>query len=328
MRRACLLSLVLSLGIATEARAGDDVSEAREQFRRGAELAKDAQWSAALAAFERSSKLRSHPWTTYNMAVCERALGHYVRARRTFDRALAERGPGSDLPESTVLDIERFTAEIDRLTATLDLTIDPPDARVAVDGQPLEAAGTDGGVPLVFAGTLPPGPGRALPAPRVRLVVDPGHHVFVLGREGFGDAVHTESVRPGERRAVSLSIERLPATIRIDSNVTRAVVTVDSLDVGVAPVTLRRPAGAYRVVVRKPGFLPYETQAVVSPGQRADLVATLREERPSVFSRWWFWTAAGVVVTGAAITTYAVTRPEPGRPPVDGGGLGWVVRAP
>jgi hypothetical protein len=74
--------------------------------------------------------------------------------------------------------------------------------------------------------------------------------------------------------------------------------------------------------------LPYETTADIAPRQRADLVATLREERPSLLSRWWFWTAAAAVVTGAAVTTYAVTRPEPQRPPLDGGGLGWTVPAP
>lgn len=42
--------------------------------------------------------------------------------------------------------------------------------------------------------------------------------------------------------------------------------------------------------------------------------------------RWWFWT--GVVVAGAAITTYALTRPDPERPAVNGGGLGGAVRSP
>ena len=299
--------LVATIATVTTTARADDVADAREQFKKGAELAKDAQWGAALAAYERSAKLRPHPWTTYNIGVCERALGQYVRARRTFERALEQRTSDADLPASTVEDVKRFVAEIDRLIGAIDLAVEPADARIAVDGQAYDGETKNGAV---------------------HLVLDPGRHVIVLSREGFSDAVHAEDVRPGDRRSVKLALDRLPATLAVRASKPDAVVAVDGLDVGVAPVDLRRPAGTHHVVVRKSGFVPYETDAVVRPGQRAELVAALKEEKPSLLSRWWFWTAAGVVVTGAAITTYALTRPDPERPPLDGGGLGWTVRAP
>jgi hypothetical protein len=304
-RTSSTLALAALL-VATTTRA-DDVSEARDQFKKGAELAKDAQWGAALAAYERSSKLRPHPWTTYNIGVCERALGQYVRARKTFEKALEQRTSDADLPSATVDDVKRFLGEIDRLVGSLDVAVEPSDARIAVDGQPFEGEAK--------AGTA-------------HLVLDPGRHVIVLSREGFSDAVHAEDVRPGDKRAIKLSLDRLPATLAVRASKPDAVVSVDGLDVGVAPVDLLRPAGTHHVIVRRSGFVPYETDAVVRPGQRAELVAALKEEKPSVLSRWWFWTAAGVLVTGAAITTYALTRPDPERPPLDGGGLGWTVRAP
>jgi hypothetical protein len=323
---ACALA-----SLATDARADDPANEAREAFRKGAELAKDAQWSAALASFERSARLRPHPGTTYNIGICERALGQYVRARRTFARALDQRASGEgELPEPTVTEIQKLRTEIDGLVGSLDVTLVPADARVAVDGQPLEASGpaSGTGIPIVLAGTLPPGPGKTAPAATFRVVLDPGHHVFVISRDGFGDAVHAEDVRPRDAREVRLVLDRLPATIAIKASQPGAVVELDALDVGVAPVMLQRPAGRHRVVVRKPGFLTYETTTELAAGQRAELVATLREEKPTLLSRWWFWTAAAVVVSGAAVTTYAVTRPDPERPPLDGGGLGWTVRAP
>ena len=324
--RCSLVCAFAFLAIAAPAR-GDDVQDARDLFRKGSDLARDTQWGAALAAFEQSAKLRPHPQTTYNIGVCERALGQYVRARRTFTRAIEQRGKEGELPDSAAADIEKFQEEIAKLVATLDISLAPADARVAVDGQPLEPAGKEGEMPVVLAGTAT-GAARAAPASTFRVVLDPGHHVFVLSREGFSDAVHAEDVRPGDKRAITLALDRLPATLHVSADKSSAIVMVDDLDVGVAPVTVLRPAGKHRVVVRKPGFLAYETEATVSPGQRADLVATLREEKPSLLSRWWFWTAAGVVVAGAAITTYALTRPDPERPPLDGGGLGWTVRAP
>jgi hypothetical protein len=159
-------------------------------------------------------------------------------------------------------------------------------------------------------------------------VLDPGAHVFVITREGFTDAVHTETVRPGEKRALELVVERLPAALNVQADRDNAVVTVNRLDVGLAPVRLERPAGNYHVVVRRSGFVPYEVDAFLKPGQKTDIRATLKEEKPSLLSRWWFWTAAGVVVVGAATTTYLLTRPAPERPALDGGGLGWTAKAP
>ncbi len=318
---AFLIGIAIAL-TAAPARA-DDVEAARDAFRQGATLAKDTQWGAALAAFERSNKLRPSAGTTYNIAVCERALGQYVRARKSFQRALDER-KGDELSESTIADIKRFTSEIDGLVATIDVSLTPVDAAIAVDGQPLEvASGT-----TLLAGTMPAGPGKPPPAGRFKVIADPGAHVFVVAREGFADAVKTITVRPGEKTKLDLTVERLPATLLVSADKKDAVVTVDALDVGVAPVELSRPAGKHHVVVRSSGFVPYEIDASLLPGQKTELRAKLEPEKESILKRWWFWTGLGVVVAGAAITTYAVTRPDPERPPVDGGGLGWAARAP
>src|SRR4051794_23601762 len=80
---ACAAALVIS--IATPAHA-EPREEAREQFAAGAELVKAAKWSEALTSFERSFALVPHPVTLFNVGACERALGSYARARRTFLR--------------------------------------------------------------------------------------------------------------------------------------------------------------------------------------------------------------------------------------------------
>ena len=80
--------------------------------------------------------------------------------------------------------------------------------------------------------------------------------------------------------------------------------------------------------MKKNGFLPFETSASADPGQNVNVTATLRADKPTLTQRWWFWTGVGVLVVGAATTTYFLTRPDPERPAVDGGGLHWAVRAP
>jgi hypothetical protein len=250
-----------------------------------------------------------------------------VRARRAISRARDERTPEADLPESTVADTKRFLTEIDQLVASIDVTLDPPDAAISVDGAPLEAI-TGGSLPTLVAGTLGAGVGKAPPAASFRLVLDPGPHTVLIQREGFTTAVHTELARPGEKRAIRLVVDRIPATLAVTANEANAVVSVDDLDVGVAPVVLARPAGAHRVLVRKPGFDPYTLDATVTAGQRLDVSASLKQHKPSVATRWWFWTSIATVVAGAVVTTYVLTRPSPQRPPVDGGGLGWAVKVP
>jgi hypothetical protein len=67
---------------------------------------------------------------------------------------------------------------------------------------------------------------------------------------------------------------------------------------------------------------------VLEPGGRVELSAPLAPEKTPITKTWWFWTLAGGVVALATVTTYFVTRPEPERPDANGGGLGWVLRAP
>ena len=82
----------------------DATLRARELYTQGIALVNAAQWGEALAKFEESSSLRSHPVTTYNVAVCERALGRYTRARITFANALAEASEATPLPASMAKD--------------------------------------------------------------------------------------------------------------------------------------------------------------------------------------------------------------------------------
>jgi PEGA domain len=336
-RRAAVVAIVVAFfafAIPPAARADDDPKVAREEFVRGAQLVKDADWAGALAAFETSARLKTHPVTTYNIGACLRAMGQYTRARKSFAAALEESGktPGLDLSPGLAEETRRYVADLDKLLATLDLTITPDEALIAIDGRPLEPAGaalsaTRGGTTLM-AGTLAMGPPKAAPKGRFRVVVDPGTHVITISRPGFADAVDKQTLGPGATLERKLELDRLPAQIRVTSNLVGAQVLVNEADVGLTPLEISRPAGKYHVVVKKPGFLVFDTSTNADPGQNLNVTATLREDKPALTQRWWFWTGVGVVVVGAAVTTYALTRPDPERPALNGGGLGWSARSP
>src|SRR5688572_6027070 len=74
---------------APPATADDPKTErARELYKQGVEHVKRERWAEALAAFEASRIERPHATTTFNIALCERALGQYTRARATLSDAL------------------------------------------------------------------------------------------------------------------------------------------------------------------------------------------------------------------------------------------------
>lgn len=303
---AFLFTLLLAnLASAEEA----NVTHARAEFVRGGAFVREAQWAEALAAFEESARLKPHPVTTYNIGACHRAMGQYTRARKYFVASLAENqaGGGTDLSPTLAGEIKTYVDELDKLLANVDFTVTPAGAQIAIDGRPLEAKSSGS---------------------TFHVQLDPGAHLIVFSRLGFADAVRKETFAPGAATALKIDLDRLPATLHVDSNREGAVVTINDTDVGMAPVEVPRPAGRYHVAVKKRGFLSYEVDAVAQPGQRVELTAPLKEDRPALTQKWWFWTVAGVIVAGAAVTTYALTRPAPERPLPNGGGLGWTVKAP
>ncbi len=274
------------------------VIEARRQFVRGAAFVKSAQWTEALEAFEQSSRLRPHPITTYNIAACERALGRYAAARGHFQTAL-DAEPRGELPESIRSEIKVYLAEIERLLVHVELKVEPAGTEVTLNGRPSRASGT--------------------------LVLDPGTHIFSLSRKGYSNAFVTKTFKPGTREVLALNLDRLPAQLRVSSNEKEAVVKINRLDVGYAPVVVERPAGSYLVRVEKPGFVSYESLVGVNAGEAATIKAKLSPT--PITQRWWFWSLTGLVVSGAVVGTYYATRsePTPQRPAPDGGGLGWTI---
>lgn len=314
--------------VPAQADESPEVVQAREEFVEATELAHQSQWAEALASFERSARHRPHAVTAYNIAFCQRALGAYTVARDAFAKALQEdqAAGGVQLPEMLRADAKGYLAEIDALLASANVSLSPAEATVAVDGRPLESREGSSERVLV-AGVRAPGPGEAAPGSSFRVLLNPGLHVFTFNRQGFEAAIDRRTLLAGLSIDLHYELDRLPATLHIASNQEGAIVTVGEADVGAAPVDVSRPAGSYEVVVKKRGFKPFEVQVVVQPGQDLDVRAPLSEDRPALTQRWWFWSAVGVVVAGAVVTTYALTQstPAPVQPPLQQGGL-WTVR--
>jgi hypothetical protein len=310
---------------AYEAPVDAATEEAKLHFQRGTQWVKEQRWAEALDAFEKAAALRPHAVTTYNVGYCLRALGLYARARVVLGRALAE-NQAAALPEELVERVRGYLREIESLLARYDVTLEPPDAAVMVDGRPL--AREPGAAPVFVAGIAPPGAGAPVGERRFELVVEPGAHVVHVQRKGFSPAVVKLDVQAGARKPLSLAVDKLPARLRVRSTPAGAAVRVNGRDAGLTPLVIERPGGRYDLVFSLEGHDDHAARVALEPGQVAEVDAPLAPTETPIVARWWFWAAAGAVVAGAVVTTYFLTRPEPEPAPYSGGGLGWVVAIP
>lgn len=324
------LFVCVALGASTTAHADDDsVTQARDQFLRGAALVKNAQWAEALTEFEHSAATRPHAVTTYNIGACQRALGRYTLARETFLHARAQNdaAQGAELPQGVVTEMKGYLDEIERLLVDVTLTLEPGGASIAVDGRPLGPSTASASV--LVAGIRTPGPPEPAPGPTFHVLLDPGAHVFTLTRKGFSDSVVNKTFSPGTSIPLRLALDKLPATFHIGSDPGGAAASIEGVDVGATPLELSRPAGDYLVRVKKSGFVAYESRVSAQAGESVNVFAKLPVDKPPITARWWFWTGLGVLVVGGALAAYfiaAATTAE--RPALNGGGLGWTVPVP
>jgi hypothetical protein len=179
-----------------------EVQDARDAYKLGISLIKQGQWSDALAAFERSARLKPAAVTAFNIGYCERALGRFTRARKSFSQAL---GAG-ELPADKAVEARGYLAEIESRLVRALTTLSPAGASVAVDGRPLDAAIGDAAHAELVAGTRDPGPPEVVGAPSFTVVLDPGTHVFVVSAPGHPDVVLTRELAPGATATLALAL--------------------------------------------------------------------------------------------------------------------------
>jgi hypothetical protein len=192
----------------SSAEASPQTDQARDAFSLGTALANQGQWPEALNAFNRSSKLRPHPVTTYNLAYCERALGHYTRAYKLFRRTLVEHeaAAGGTLPDDLLALTKGYLPEVEQRLARATVQMESPIAALSVDGTPLEALSGPGEPTLVLIAGTREDRGSEIPAAAsFDVLLDPGTHLFLVSSPGAPDKMVSEAFAAGVVRRLRLS---------------------------------------------------------------------------------------------------------------------------
>jgi hypothetical protein len=284
----------------------------------GASLAREGDWPEALAAFTQSSELHPHPVTTYNMAYCERALGHYTRAYKLFRKTLTEHAEAKlgTLPDDLFALSNAYLAEIEQRLARVPVRVTSPAVGITVDGRPLEILSAPGDPRLVLvAGTRDDRTAEAPRQPSFDLLVDPGRHVFVLSQPGAADEVRSATFEAGRSAELVLGLQ--PTQVAVSTADAHAVVDTGMNNDGAGSTWMwisYGVGGAGLVVGSIFGALALDKASYLSgkcpsggecnPRYQGDIDAGNRD---AMIANIGF----GVAVAGAGVGTYLLlTRPH------------------
>lgn len=278
-------------------------TQAREHFYDASVLYEQGNLEGAIVEFEASYALEPLPVVHFNLAQCLKGLYRYAEAAAQYERYLAD---SDSVPADRRAAVRATIAELRSLIAPITLAIEPAGAEVRVDGRAV--------------GTAPLSAPLELAAGRRVLEVALDGHVSVR------DEIAVVARRPRTIR-VRLARQETAGTLRVRSMPLHALVRIDGLEVGEAPVERRVTAGGHVIEADADGFELYRTAIQIREQQTLDLLATLeREHSPGITSRWWFW--AGISgVTAFAAVLLIVLWPTQRLDPVEGNVAPGIVTA-
>lgn len=194
-------------GLAAQETAGlEQVAAARDSFALGSTLARHGQWVDALVAFERSHRLHPHATTLFNIGFCERALGRFTRARKSFRAALtAGIADRQGLAPDVATEARGYLEEIERRIVRATVVIRQPSLRLTINGRPLEAETLQPqGRTFFVAGTRDAGPPETAPVAVFELLLDPGEQSIVISNNST-DHVITRQFGAGSTPRIELA---------------------------------------------------------------------------------------------------------------------------
>ncbi len=181
----------------------DATDQARRHFRNGVKLYQDTNYAGALAEFEAAYNFKPGPSSLQNMALCQKAMFRYGEAADTV-RLLLERH-AEELSADEQKAMRAAIEELEGLVGSLVVRVQPPHARVALDGQPI----------------APEQQGK-------RLRANVGEHNLVAEAPGYARVSRTLRVASGQQDIpVELALEPNMGFLEVVVDDPRGVIALD-----------------------------------------------------------------------------------------------------
>jgi hypothetical protein len=272
-------------------------SAADDAKRQGDDAMVALRYEEALGHYRRAYEASKNPAILYNMGRAYEGLGDFPKALDALEE-FADKAP-ADL-KARVPKLGELLADVRNRVSTLVVSS-------AVDGAEIRLGER-------VVGKTKPG--------QVVLRVNAGNQHLTIAREGYFPFEKDVALAGGRVETVDavLASRTESAVLRVTSPVTGAAVAIDGRSVGVVPAESLVAPGSHKILLRRDGYDPTDTNVVVAAGEKksVDLPMTARE---TITQKWWFWTAIGVVVVAGGVVTYiaATTEREADKGTIDPG---------
>jgi PEGA domain len=242
VRVLAILIVVVALSHASHA---DDLADARAEFAAGQQADKDQDYQEAINHYQIANKLKTHPFTIYNIAVDFERLNQLREAARWYQDYLDHAPPSPERDK-----VARELPGLRTRPSNVVIRSLPPGARVRIDNK--------------NAGTTP-----------LNIVLPGGAHHIVADRDADHDE-RDQTLEYGEPADVMFTFHGTPGTLYVYGVPAGAQVAIDNLPSGVLPATLQVEAGPHTVRVTAEGYAPYEAGVTVSPNQTTQVEARMQ----------------------------------------------------
>lgn len=226
--------------------------EARNHFKLGIKLYRDANYGGALAEFEASYRSKPSPGPLQNIALCQKAMFRYGEAADSL-RLLRARH-ASELSENELRAVELTITELDALVGTIRVRVTPDSARVLLDGKPLN------------------------PAERaVSLRVNVGEHHVSAEADGYAPGARTFRVAGGQKDvSAEIALTPIAGFVAIRAGDPRAVIAIDGKPLARGsyggPIS---PNEQHFVQIYRAGYETFETYVSAAVGETTTVTGTL-----------------------------------------------------
>lgn len=277
-RRTTIIAVLLSTWMLGTTAFADDAADIK---KRGDDAMESGRPADALAAYNEAYAISKDPALLYNKGRALQALTEYPQALSELE-AFDKQAP-ADL-KARVPGLPKMIAELRARVTTLTIACDVDGARVRFRDR------TIGRCPVLEPVVVNAGKGT------LEVTADqymPWQRDVDL--PGGGTATYD----------VHLLSKNTTGVLVVKSSTPSAEVTIDGKVSGTAPVETSLSAGTHTVELRRDGYKPAKTSAVVGAGEKKEIDVTLESE-PGLLGRWWFWAGVGAVVAGGVAVVIAL----------------------
>lgn len=266
----CLLSFVMS---AAAQQVTDPV--AVELKRRGDAAMEAGHYDDALQAYTKALAIEPAAALHYNRARALQGLGRNADALTEFE---AFDSKASAELKSVVTDFNEMKEQVSRQIAELQVECSAENATLRFNGQ---------SIPL------------PLKAP---LRFDPSTIDFEIAAPNYESFNAKLTLFAGDRKNLKTELKKqdLRATLSIISKLPGTLVQLDGKSMGSVPLDLQMAPGEHQLRYSHPGYRDMKSSLVLRSRERRQVAVTL-DRLPLWYETWWFWTAAGAVITTGVV---------------------------